>query len=194
MSRQGGFTLVETLIALVLMSLLMLALFGGFRAGVASWKGAEAQVAASETQLQLSRMLQRHMRQLLKTPSEHGTGGRQQPGLLFTGKPGLIRYVAPLALSTDNSLYSIELSAGAGESGGLWIRFVPYDEQEDVLEALEGSEYLLISAEAGVQFDYYLNEEWVDELEEDVFPNLLRIHLSTPQRTWSSMVYAIAPF
>lgn len=188
MSRQRGFTLMETLIALVLMSLLLLALFGGFRAGVASWRAAQNQVVASESYLQLGRMLQRHMRQLLRSDGWVSAGTALE--LFFTAEPGRIRYVAPLALSVDETVYSIELASQPDGREGLWIRFVRYDAAEDMLALLEQEEYLLVDAEMTAQFEFYFQEEWHPELEAGVVPQLLRVSLSTPKRIWSSLVYA----
>ncbi len=78
--RRGGFTLLELLIVMTLLSLLLVALFGGLRFAGRNGDRAEAVVAETE-RLDIARdLLTRRLEAML--PLTGGTGGK----LLFTGK------------------------------------------------------------------------------------------------------------
>lgn len=189
--RMSGFTLLETLVALVLMSLLMVALFGGFRAGIASWRVADSHIEHAEPQLLLNRMLYRHFSQLA-LQAEGDFWGEQAQNLSFTGRSDSVRYVAPLALSVGNQLYSIELASGQSGHAGVWVRFAPYNAQIDMHQQLDSIEYLQVSDGLVMQLSYYLNEEWLDVLEEGVVPQLVRVRWQDGQRRWPDSVFRIS--
>lgn len=190
MSRQSGFTLLETLVAMTLMSLLMLALFGGFRAGIASWQVAESHIDANEPQLLLNRMLYRHLTQLY-VPRGSRMSGPAEPA--FFGSVDRIRYVAPLALSVDNRLYAIELASAPEGREGVWIKYLPYDqlEPEGIESTLAGLEYMQVSDSLRVQFDYFVGDEWLDELEGGTVPGLVRVQWFAGDRVWSSSTFRV---
>lgn len=191
--RQTGFTLLETLVALVLMSLLLLALFGGFRAGIASWRIAGSHIEQTGSQLLLGRVLHRHLAQIVVTS---GNGGANNPAGIhsFAGAADRIRYIAPLALAVDNQLYGIELASEPDGREGVWIRYVPYEGLEGLKETLDEAEYVQVDELLRIRFSYFVDEEWQEELEVGVVPKLVRVHWSSAGRTWSDTTYAVAGF
>lgn len=203
--RQQGFTLLETLVALTLMGLLMVALFGGFRAGLASWQVAERQVAASEPQLMLERMLYRHLSQLRyavvsreRTRSNWSATGK---AAFYLAGPEVLRYTAPLAQAVGGDLYLIELHSQPDGREGVWIRMVPFveGEHEQALEALDNEELQQVSDRLRIRFSYFLDSqaeedaetEWLDELEQGAIPSLVRVHWTAEERVWASTTYQI---
>lgn len=188
--RQRGFTLLETLIALVLMSLLMVALFGGFRAGIASWRVADNHIVQAEPQVLVSRMLYRHL-SAVHMVQEADFFKLEEALPAVRGTTDRISYTAPLALAVDNQLYSIELANEPGGRAGLWIRYVPYDPALDMQAELEDAEYLQLSGELGMQLSYFVEEDWVDELSEDAVPKLVRVHWMSGERVWPASVFRV---
>lgn len=188
--RQRGFTLLETLIALVLMSLLMVALFGGFRAGIASWRVAESHIEHSEPQVLVSRMLYRHL-SAVYVPPQGGFFRFAEQQVFLTGTVDRISYIAPLALAVDNQLYSIELAHEPGGRTGIWIRYAPYDALLDMQKELESAEYLQVSGELGMRLGYFVEDEWVDELPEGGVPRLVRVRWMSGERAWPDSVFRV---
>lgn len=189
---QQGFTLMETLIALVLTSLLLLALFGSFRAGIASWQAVDRQVEQSEPQQRLDRLLYRHLSQLQGIETSRGfLMGSRDEQMFFEARSDRIRYAAALALSVDNRVYAIELASAPGGRSGLWMRFVPYA-QKDVGQALDAAEFVQVSDSLTARFSYFVEDEWFDELEEDTLPLLISVHWRSPERVWSATTYAVS--
>lgn len=188
--RMGGFTLLETLVALVLMSLLMVALFGGFRAGIASWRVADSHIEHTEPQLLLNRMLYRHLSQV-QLSTGGAFWGEQASNLGFIAQNRLLRYVAPLALAVDNQLYCIELASDPDGRRGVWIKYVPYDAKQGQQAALDAMDYLLVSNELSMQFSYFVDEAWHDALEEGVIPTLVRVRWFSDERVWSDSIFRV---
>lgn len=204
--QQQGFTLLETLVALTLTGLLMVALFGGFRAGMASWQVVERQVAANEPQLMLERMLYRHFSQLqyavIKRERTRSNWSASGKAAFYLAGPEVLRYAAPLAQAVGNDVYLIELQSQPNGRQGVWIRMVPFEEgkHEEAYEALEAEELQLVSENLQIRFSYFLSgsdteedgeAEWLDELEEGAIPSLVRVHWTSANRTWASTTYQV---
>lgn len=92
-ARCGGFTLVELLIALSLLGLIMMLLFGGLRLSSRSWEGIEQRVQRTE-EVRLARsFLQRALLQARKVNWTHER--RLYP--LFFGSGDQVEFVTPLS-------------------------------------------------------------------------------------------------
>lgn len=191
MKQQKGFTLLETLIALVLMSLLIMALFGGFRAGLRSWQAAEQHVAWVEEPRQLSALLYRHLSQFVPVAGELTFSG---PTFVFVGEPARLLYVAPLAMSVGDEPYVFELVSGHNGQLGLWARFAPLVQNEGTTyqELLNDVEYVQVSDNVSAQFSYFFQGAWVDSLPEGQLPALVKVNLQINSgQDWPSLVFAL---
>lgn len=189
MNRQKGFTLLETLIALVLMSLLIMALFGGFRAGIRSWQAAERHVEWVEEPRQLSALLYRHLSQFIPVATGQS---RMGPTYAFVGEPGRLLYIAPLAMSVSDEPHVFELVSEHDGRAGLWARFAPLELDKNYQESLDQAEYLQISENLSARFAYFYEDAWVDSLPEGKVPILVKANLTLEsQQEWPSLVFAV---
>lgn len=191
MKRQKGFTLLETLIALVLMSLLIMALFGGFRAGLRSWQAAERHVAWVEEPRQLSALLYRHLSQFVPVAVGQSNAGTVY---LFSAAADSLLYVAPLAMSVGDEPYVFELVSGHNGQPGLWARFAPLVQNEGTTyqELLNDVEYVQVSDNVSAQFSYFFQGAWVDSLPEGQLPALVKVNLQINSgQDWPSLVFAL---
>jgi len=186
--RQKAFTLIETLVALTLMSLLIMVLFGGFRVGIRSWQASENYIAATEEPRQLSALLYRHLGQVV--PMMAG-GGNVLYKPIFAASTEQIRYVAPLAMSVGDAYFIFEMISNFEGRGGIWVRFAPVMEGLGADDILEAAEYTQVSKEWTVQFAYFHNDEWLDEMPEGELPKLVSVHLAAAGKQWPSMVFAL---
>lgn len=189
MKQQQGFTLLETLIALVLMSLLIMALFGGFRAGLRSWQSAEKYVAWVEEPRQLSALLYRHLSQFVPIAVGQTNEGT---AYLFSAAAERLLYVAPLAMSVGDEPYIFELVSGHDGQSGLWARFAPLTQDKTYSELLNDVEYVQVSENVSARFSYFYQETWVDSLPEGQLPELVKVNLQiTTEQDWPSLVFAL---
>lgn len=108
--RQRGFTLIELLIVMTLLSLLMVALFGGLRFMRLHEGRGEALVAAVERQELTRALLERQLGALL--PLMGGDEGQRR--LLFTGLPDRLAF--PIARLPGQGPAGLMLAAFAIES------------------------------------------------------------------------------
>lgn len=187
--QQKAFTLIETLVAMTLMSLLIMVLFGGFRAGVRSWQASENYIADAEEPRQLSALLYRHLGQVV--PMLLG-GGDMLSRPAFAASAERIRYVAPLSMSVGDAYFLFEMINNLEGRGGIWARFAPVTEGLTADDILESVEYTQISKKWSVRFSYFYNEEWLDEMPEGELPKLVSVHLTAADKQWPSMVFAIS--
>lgn len=88
-----GFTLVELLIAFVLVALISLLLFSGLRVGVRAWEGVEA-AAEINTELRLVRDFLRRTLSQVRAVTLLLEG---EPYLVFSGDAQQLEFVAPLS-------------------------------------------------------------------------------------------------
>ncbi|MCK9534915.1 MAG: prepilin-type N-terminal cleavage/methylation domain-containing protein [Pseudomonas sp.] len=188
LKQQKAFTLIETLVALTLMSLLIMVLFGGFRVGVRSWQASENYIAATEEPRQLSALLYRHLGQIVPM-MVGGADVLSKP--IFAASTEQIRYVAPLAMSAGDTYFIFEMINNFEGRGGIWVRFAPIAEGLRTDDILESAAYTQISTEWSVRFAYFYNEGWLDEMPEGELPKLVSVHLTATDKQWPSMVFAL---
>ena len=186
MKQQQGFTLLETLIALVLMSLLIMALFVVFERPTA---GTEKYVAWVEEPRQLSALLYRHLSQFVPIAVGQTNEGT---AYLFSAAAERLLYVAPLAMSVGDEPYIFELVSGHDGQSGLWARFAPLTQDKTYSELLNDVEYVQVSENVSAKFSYFYQETWVDSLPEGQLPELVKVNLQiTTEQDWPSLVFAL---
>ncbi len=187
--RRSGFTLIEVLVVLMLTSLISLALFSSFRTGIHSMQIAEEHINKMEDSRQLVNLVRRH---LLDIEPAVLTGRHNVQISSFDGNEDRIRYVAPLSMSTYGEQYLIEIVSGLDGAQGLWIRFGRYATGLSEDEIFEDSEFLLVSEDLQVQFEYYseANSEddsggWQQDWSGQASPPaLVRMSVHEPEQSW----------
>ena len=112
--RNDGFTLLELLIALSLISLIMALLFGGLRLGSRSWEGIEQRVQRTE-EVRLARsFIRRALLQARKVNWQH----EQRMQVLFYGSDSQLELVTPLSGYVGlPGLYVLRIALVRGDEG-----------------------------------------------------------------------------
>ena len=104
----GGFTLVELLIAFVLVALISILLFSGLRLGIRSWEGVET---STEFNAEL-RLAHDFLIRVLSQSQPITLTLDAEPYLLFTGDGQNLEFVAPLSEQVYPG--TLPLAPGAG--------------------------------------------------------------------------------
>ena len=129
-SRAAGFTLMELLIALVLLSIMVVMLFGGLRLGARSWDSVEAQIDEIGEVRSIRGFIQRHLMQsavVFETTPE----GRR---VVFGGTPTALEFVTPMPAHLGfGGLYLIRLEALEGDEG-MQLRMTRWLYHPEILE------------------------------------------------------------
>jgi general secretion pathway protein J len=91
--RQGGFTLLEMLVAITVLALLMIGLTQGVRTGFAFW-ASQTRRSAEVTELDATARVLRNL--LTDIPIRSAASGAGQAAILFEGHSALLTFVGDL--------------------------------------------------------------------------------------------------
>ena len=212
----SGFTLVELVIALALISLISLLLFSGLRLGTRTWEGVEA-VAERTAEPRIARnFLARALTQARPTQITFDaevllvfSGDAQNlefvaPLSEHVGTPGL--YILRLSVENENQLVMTRwlLHADVLEGSGDIPEWEPFDGaggpsetgplDDDLAEGAFGSTLLLDGVEQ-LEISYFGAQEaqedpdWYEDwLDQPLMPLAVRVHLTTPGLPWPDML------
>lgn len=213
-----GFTLVELLIALVLIGLVMLLLFGGLRLSTRSWDSSEAHRQRVAEQYRVQQLLRQLISQARNLRVRGDTG---EALLAFQGEPDELVFVAPgrdSDLSGTLYWYRLLMREGAQQSA-LVLQARRYEETESVrwnllfaageTDATGGeimiNEYTLVAMPSArlelsylQQSDRYLQSQ-PDWLEQTVLPRLVELDLvdrsaADTVRTWAPLAVVLEEY
>ena len=195
-----GFTLLEMMIALVLLSLIMTILFAGLRLGVSSWDTAERVVAETAEQELALRLIDRQL--ALAMPLMLEREG-EPPRIAFEGEPTRVRWASPLpAHRGGGGIQWLTLELGETARGeGLVLRFrlLHPDTLDAPAERVEETE-LLLSGVNSVVFSYFgrpanhWDGAWFNEWSDgDQLPELITLRLEYERGHQESMYLSVAP-
>lgn len=185
----SGFTLVEILVGLTLMSLILSTLFSGLYGASRSWSHGESVAAESDLARVGIGLLRRLVSELVPVTRLDG----QAPRLMFDGQPDALRWVAPLPSHAGGSgLYWATLRVAHTSDGEsqLVLSYSPLRPDTDPALAAAASEAESVVLAPGIshlEIAYFgtleqdLPPRWEERWEsEDRLPTLIRIALSRP--------------
>jgi len=199
MKSQAGFTLMEIMIATVLLAVMMTLLMGGMRIGADSWEQGERLAERSSRMLVADNFFRSHLsdvKPLFETPTNPSQVGAP-PKLMFRGDSTLLEYVGTLPPQVRGGIYKFRLYlAQEGERNDLKLAMRPFSTGEktegDAIEDL-----LVVENVASLRFAYYKKTQvegesrWQDDWKEDFLPSLIRVDLTLRgEPPWPSMFIA----
>ena len=188
MRRTNGFTLVEIVVALTLLSMLTLLLLASMRMLGDSQRRLEYTVERVDEMRLVTRFLRNSIQQAFPLSTARST----YP--YFEGGHRELRWVAPLRGAEGFAgLHFMRLYR---EKGGLAIQFVPYAAEVDEPDWLGARSFPLLDAIDRFAVDYReeRGEPWVEEWGADAFtppPAWVRLRLQVRGRYWPDVVVAL---
>lgn len=204
--RQSGFTLIEMLIASVLLGIMMLLLTGSLRIGAGSWEAGEERMAKASRLFIVESFLRKHIGSLLPV-SGVNSNGEMEPS--FKGTASSLTYVAPLPDQLEGGgLYRFELYlAGQDDRKELRVAIVPYQSTPDQTKRPPQpiDDIAIVEDVVNLRFAYFgpQNEggnlrqpnaptgKWVNEWREYQLPTLIRIEIARAgEDPWPSLLIA----
>ena len=186
--RHAGFTLLEILLALALLALMMLGVWGAVAGATHITHSADAVMARSESVRTVQQFLRSYVPRAALQPYVTHAGARPR---MFQGEATLMRYVAPLPIQSGHAgLYLQTVSLEKNDTGGmsLELSYQPYVNSAPttgkpvthrLLTDLQGGKFQYLAAAA-----FGKPAAWRDDWRTGYgLPLAVRIHLDPAWRT-----------
>ena len=198
--RAGGFTLVELLVALVLLGFIAVLMVGGLRFGARAWEAGDARIERIADVQVAQRFLRRQIG--AARPLAARQDG-QTTAIGFAGDGTRMRLIAPLpAHLALGGLYHITLFVEEqdGHQRLMLVWRLYQSEDDDDVRPAEGQESVLVDDVAAVEFGYLRVDaedgatEWLDRWEDETgLPALVRVEIAFDDgdgRYWPPLIVA----
>lgn len=199
--RQRGFTLLELLIAMTLLGMILVLLFGGLRLGVRSWDASQQQVDTLNSIRSVENFLRREMS--LAYPYTWKTTPGQR--VAFLGERDKLSFVAQLPSRIGGGglhAISVELQQRGKTRRIVWKNLPVGSRMQDFSALVELPEMILVASELeGVEdiwLTYFGQEDetapprWMDRWENSTrLPMLIRVQVKLARGgVWPDFVVA----
>ncbi len=198
--RHSGITLIEVLIALVLLGLVTTVLFTGLDLSARYWRSSESRIAATDRMRIVSGFLHREISETFPLFWQHGRNRE----LVFHGTDEALRFIGTLpAHRGGGGLHVLTLRREPTDTSGQLVLFYRLlgtgnGPLEDVTE--DDEKKVLLDDLKELEFSYYgaVQEadapEWHDVWDSDeALPQLMKIHLGvgSPAMHWPDIIVPI---
>ena len=196
---QSGFTLLELLAAIMILSLIMTAALGAVRVGSRSFEAGVLRADETAEIRAIANVLRRQFRQLLPVTWNEN----RQDFIAFEGDRHHVQFIAPAPDSSGGPGYLVyRLSAEPSQKmNPVTMNFAPFDPGSDrfALPAISGRE-LLTDRLSDVSFDYFGAPEkddqlaWHAEWSADTgrLPTIVRMHLASSGQQWPDLLFRVS--
>lgn len=202
--RQDGFTLLEILVAMTLLGLVMVMIFGGLRLGARVWEAGDERAEARARIEIVQRFLRTYVNQAHPLMQADQDTNQQ---VAFVGHRDGVEFATlmPPHLSAGgfNHLAVSTADDGAGTGRNLVVRFALLKRDDDNSAVLAGAEEaeptVLLDRITAAEFSYYGahnkddEPEWSDRWEGELLPLLVRLRVRFADgdgRTWPELTMA----
>jgi general secretion pathway protein J len=202
-SRQSGFTLLELLVAIMILTMIMTAAMGAVRVASRSFEAGVQRADETARIRSIADVLRRQFRQLL--PVTWNEDRREL--IAFKGDRHQVQFVAPAPGSSNGPGYLIyRLAAtpssspsGSREQHSLVLDFAPFDPGTDGFEMPANSGRELLAGAVQVSFDYFgalddldspdWHENWLPESAR--LPAVVRMRLASSGQRWPELLFNV---
>lgn len=197
LSSASGFTLLEVLIAMTLLGVMMVLIFGTLRVSVRSWESGEKQAAQVSQLLVLHNFLRSHLTRM--KPWEDDFSG-EETVFSFQGTEQTIQFVSTLPLHNRGAggwhKFSLQLTKNRDKLD-LIVKLEPFfpslDQERQAID-----DVVLIENIEAIRFSYFGSDEsdkedqWLDQwLEKSYFPKMIQVDIRVRgEKNWPPLVVA----
>ena len=152
--RNDGFTLLEVLVAVVIMAVIMTTAFGALRLGGRSWEAGVTRASDNERFRAVADLLRRQVHQVIPMSWPEGKEKR----ITFEGAPNQLRFVAPSPKQHRQAgLFEFGMFARQqGPDTDLMLSFVPFNPDAETFQRpARDQQVLLVEGLQRVSFEYF---------------------------------------
>jgi general secretion pathway protein J len=204
----SGFTLLEVLVAMVIMAVIMTTAFGALRLGGRSWEAGVTRATGNERFRTVANLLRRQVSQVIPMTWPDDTDKR----IAFEGTSEQLRFVAPAPQQYRQAgLFEYGLSAQRkGLDTNLILSYIPFNPDSKAFQTpANHQQLLLVAGLQRVSFDYFGSPasagvgartspqppRWYQRWDADAqeFPDLIRVRMEVNegQQPWSELYRAL---
>ena len=184
----GGFTLLEVVLAMTLVSVMAAVGFAVLRTGIRSWEAGEDRMLRLESRMTVLDFLRNYVGNAL--PARDDFSG-QKPVFVFVGTPDAMRFVAfPPEYVGQGMRYRFDLGVARGVLGVVWEPFG----RRLLGGGAEPQSIALLDGVRRVRFAYFgrppekMAAEWREEWRFEALPQLVRVTVEAQDGTFESFV------
>ncbi len=169
--KEAGFTLLETLVALVVLGFVVAGLAQGLRFGLAAWDRQSAAIDRDGALDTTDRTLRTLLARMAPGTDPHRPAIEGEPDrMAFTTELPAAAPAKPLRLS--------DVAIGVDAAHRLVLRWKPHVHAR-LLAPFQAQEVALLPGVASIKFGYFLaSGEWRDHWRANDPPSLVRVHLA----------------
>ncbi|MGB5535079.1 MAG: prepilin-type N-terminal cleavage/methylation domain-containing protein, partial [Thiogranum sp.] len=152
--RGDGFTLLEVLVAVVIMAVIMTTAFGALRLGGRSWEAGVTRATDNERFRAVAGLMRRQVSQIIPMTWPDGTKKR----IAFEGASDRLRFVSPAPQQHRQAgLFEYGLSAQQdGPDTNLILSFIPFNPDAEAFQRpARDQQLLLVKGLQRVSFEYF---------------------------------------
>jgi len=185
----AGFTLLELLVTITVLSLLMTAAVGSVRMGQRTWETGIAHATTNERLRSAVELLRHQLLEVVPLAS----GDAEEPWLAFAGDATSVRFVAPAPRSSDIAgllVYEFAIDAENDATGSFALNYTAFDPGDPGHYGLGVERIDLLPAHAAA-LDYFglrdedLEPDWHSDwpASEPTLPTLVRLRFAADDAT-----------
>jgi general secretion pathway protein J len=196
--RQKGFTLIEIMMAMTLLSIMMVLLFGALRISAQSWEIGEGKVAQVSETAMVYQFFRRHL--AVVQPLWQDFSEDEERVFSFIGKGDSVQFVSPLPASAARpglQLFTVFLQQ-ENDDNVLKVAIKPFFPSSDD-EDWQDEDVVILTNVRLFQISYFdsdplsesggWQQEWVDK---ETLPSLIKIRIARGNELyWPDMVIPV---
>ncbi len=186
-THDAGFTLLEIVVALVVLGVLLVTLSQGVRFGFAAWGRQDQALRGAETLQAADRVLRRLI--------EDCYPGTERDGAKLVGRPHAMAFTSDLPIGQDGAASRADISLTVDRDRRLVLSWLPHLHAERLQPAPPPQLSVLLEHVAGLQLSYWSDAArgWSREWDAATLPDLVRIRVQFGDgdpRRWPDIVEA----
>jgi len=190
--NSSGFTLLEVMLAMTLLSIMVVLLFSSLKIGAESWNKGEKKIAEVNEKAVVYQFFKRHLPAIKPLWNEFSDGDRT---FSFQGKTDTLQFVSAFpASAARKGLQLFKMKLDQTEKGIVKVELSPFyptlDEQE-----WQKEEVVLLENVKSIELSYFdlIRTTWMDSWQEkQTLPALIKIKIELfDDSFWPEMVFAL---